>query len=816
MKKITTILMLLFSALLSTTAQAQVGFEVSDVPSNNAWADNTHWYLIHAAIEDEYHYKGYLCAANTNYPNVTYYNDTYGLLLNKAQQPKTSYGLWCMTGNESEGYTFYNRGTGTSKVLGLKDGNFKLIDPTTDDASSYVTKFDYAASTCTKSDANGAFCFKSHGTNAYWNNGNCNISGELKASHLTTWEHSESTTATGGNAYIFDNATDDILAIADYYDARINLDIDAFIAQYSPYQNCLFNYSAETISKMTDKNPTNKADAETALAELKSAKENPTINQLVAGHKYLIKNKNYGAYLTINSSGKPVCNTNKWTDKLWTIEAGSNEGFYKIKNVSYLNSGADKYLEGKPAKGYAFSSGNTGVEYKFITTSTGSGAVAISYNNTTTLTDYCFLHQDQSANLVCWQAQSGDNVMAQSQWYIESVSDDELHNLHDENCGWYEAISTTSQQFQDMVNTYVQSERTPDDVTTLNNGMNTFFHQQCFRIINKSNLVIATDETGQNAKMLTSRNGMEKYVNTLWQLHPVTDKHGFKLYNVNAKGYIYNTSSADETEKRVTAPLTTDFANKAYMYTLTAEGDYFILKDGDNRYLNGEGASSNNSNCILDWWNGKGNNNRWKIEEATSVEVALNAAGNGNTYATCYLPFSISNVSGAEAYVAQAPTGSYVIVNETTNGVKAENGFLLIGTSDNATTATLTIGDSETTSQMTGTLTDLDITNEDKTLYNVFGRKVVDDAATTTVGFFTPSSSLNTIKANRGFFKGTGTQALALSFGGNDITNINTAIVNGNNASTNHQAIYDLSGRRVMNPVKGGLYIQQGRKFIVK
>ena len=145
MKKFTSVLMLLLAALLGTTAKAQVGFNVSDEPSNNAWADNTHWYLIHAAIEDTYHYKGYLCAANTNYPNVTYYHDAYGLLLNKAQQPKTSYGLWCMTGNESEGYTFYNRGTGTSKVLGLKDGNFKLIEHNASDASRYVKKIEYEA-----------------------------------------------------------------------------------------------------------------------------------------------------------------------------------------------------------------------------------------------------------------------------------------------------------------------------------------------------------------------------------------------------------------------------------------------------------------------------------------------------------------------------------------------------------------------------------------------------------------------------------------------------------------------------------------------
>jgi hypothetical protein len=39
------------------------------------------------------------------------------------------------------------------------------------------------------------------------------------------------------------------------------------------------------------------------------------------------------------------------------------------------------------------------------------------------------------------------------------------------------------------------------------------------------------------------------------------------------------------------------------------------------------------------------------------------------------------------------------------------------------------------------------------------------------------------------------------------------SVLNGTNANA---PIYDLSGRRVMNAVKGGIYIQNGKKFIVK
>ena len=40
--------------------------------------------------------------------------------------------------------------------------------------------------------------------------------------------------------------------------------------------------------------------------------------------------------------------------------------------------------------------------------------------------------------------------------------------------------------------------------------------------------------------------------------------------------------------------------------------------------------------------------------------------------------------------------------------------------------------------------------------------------------------------------------------------------IEGVNAQKVDTAIYDLSGRRVSNVIKGGIYIQNGKKFIVK
>ena len=57
-----------------------------------------------------------------------------------------------------------------------------------------------------------------------------------------------------------------------------------------------------------------------------------------------------------------------------------------------------------------------------------------------------------------------------------------------------------------------------------------------------------------------------------------------------------------------------------------------------------------------------------------------------------------------------------------------------------------------------------------------------------------------------------GTQTAGFRFGGNT-TAIESVVAPSFDANA---PIYDLSGRRVVNAVKGGLYIQNGKKFIVK
>ena len=69
-----------------------------------------------------------------------------------------------------------------------------------------------------------------------------------------------------------------------------------------------------------------------------------------------------------------------------------------------------------------------------------------------------------------------------------------------------------------------------------------------------------------------------------------------------------------------------------------------------------------------------------------------------------------------------------------------------------------------------------------------------------------------TLKANKAYLTLAGAdQAISMNFGGN-VTGINQIV----NAEQNNTPVYDLTGRRVVRTVKGGLYIKGGNKFIAR
>ena len=242
-------------------------------------------------------------------------------------------------------------------------------------------------------------------------------------------------------------------------------------------------------------------------------------------------------------------------------------------------------------------------------------------------------------------------------------------------------------------------------------------------------------------------------------------------------------------------------------YKVVQVGTHFAFYDmvsnvSDRSYLHCNGSAAN---TLFAWDAGDINSpSRWFVIPATDVEIDMTAQGD-KKYASAYLPFAVSNVAGATAYTGALNAEKNAIDMTATTAVPANTGFVLVGTADKAT---LTIGEAAAIegNALTGTNTGIAFAEATpKANYLVFG--VNADK----VGFYTPGN-VTAIPANKAYINASAlsASAIALNFG-NTVTGINAATINN---GENNAPIYDLSGRRVWAPVKGGLYIQNGKKLV--
>lgn len=262
--------------------------------------------------------------------------------------------------------------------------------------------------------------------------------------------------------------------------------------------------------------------------------------------------------------------------------------------------------------------------------------------------------------------------------------------------------------------------------------------------------------------------------------------------------------------KGVDVPITLegDDSEEKGSYAVAHTGTTFTFYDyasnvSDRSYLhcNNAGGAGN----VVGWEAlGKISPSYWHVIEATDVEIDMTAQGD-KKYASAYLPFGVSNVAGATAYTGALNAEKNAIDMTATTAVPANTGFVLVGTENKAT---LTIGTADAisgTNALTGSNFNTALTDATRANYLVFG---VNNG---TVGFYTPGN-VTAIPANKAYINASAItgSAIALNFG-NTVTGINAATINN---GENNAPIYDLSGRRVWAPVKGGLYIQNGKKLV--
>ncbi len=222
-----------------------------------------------------------------------------------------------------------------------------------------------------------------------------------------------------------------------------------------------------------------------------------------------------------------------------------------------------------------------------------------------------------------------------------------------------------------------------------------------------------------------------------------------------------------------------------------------IKSDGSslNQYSSG---NSNSGSWSTEWY-------FEPVTDFAGQAVAFTASSDGKNYATLNLPYASTVPEGVTAYKGNAEGNEVMLTTYKQAGEVLPAGTPVLLTATNATTYNFhpaAYAAAEETG-FQGTLAAAAVTADNA---YILAKKSEE------VKFHLLNSESNTVNANKAYIVVSSGNAQSLSFNFGATTGISAATAD----AAEKAPVYDLSGRRVVKAVKGGVYIQNGKKFIVK
>ena len=311
----------------------------------------------------------------------------------------------------------------------------------------------------------------------------------------------------------------------------------------------------------------------------------------------------------------------------------------------------------------------------------------------------------------------------------------------------------------------------------------------------------STGLSGKNAPCLVTVASAQKEADAGTVLFLQKQANG--SYLISTQGFYVQ----DESSYNQTFSLAEGVTHPFYLLS-TAPGNLLVSADGtlnttfnESNWRSEPGFINNGVAC----YNSSSASSYWSLEQATSVTLSLNAAGE-KSYGTAYLPFDVVLGEEATAYVVQIVNG----------GEAAQ--LVRIGNNIPAGTPVVLVSDEQATSVEATITSGLPAIEEQNDLIGQYPADLVAGAHSNIlvlsavegeVGFYTLSSSAR-VAANRAFLSGS-MPVRSLIFASDDVT----AIASDHSAPVATQETFDLQGRRVQ-ATQPGVYIVGGKKVFVK
>lgn len=398
-----------------------------------------------------------------------------------------------------------------------------------------------------------------------------------------------------------------------------------------------------------------------------------------------------------------------------------------------------------------------------------------------------------------------------------------LHALYNAELGTYVSVSQSHPGYVGVLNPEVitgnqktidalaEGTGTPEDYVTLYNAFNNpehtltltdggYYRLHCAPV--RGNLVLSANAANMG---LRSAAPSTSDASQIWKAVRTEDGK----YKLITQGYAIggenSLSLVDEAEAA------TFYFGKNL--TRDSQGDSHIIWFFDT--TNSESSNTGNSALNVDQ---SGNivllpNNygasAWMVEEVTSLDVAMNTVDD-ETWATLYLPFSVTTPTGLTAYTGTQKDENTIELTAVANDViPAGTGVVLKGTTDSYT---LTLANDEAApvedNVFTGTCLPISVTEAE--LENYYVLSTFEGV----IGLYWPMTGTTELAANKAFIEkpeAAGAAGYRFVFGDNTTVGIDGVTL----GQPDNTPYYDLSGRRIAQPAKG-IYIHNGKKVFIK
>lgn len=495
-------------------------------------------------------------------------------------------------------------------------------------------------------------------------------------------------------------------------------------------------------------------------------------------------------------NGFKIYNYVAGSDKiLWSADV-KNNATINFTDIATATDGNDWILSKNGTSGYVFRKNNTATGY------------INDVNNTIGYWNHAWAATDNGSSFHFTEV-TGDELTTlmannvgriaykgKDMWTSVSLKVNNLNNVLD-ILGISENVSTSD--YTDAVSAYNanKNETTAQAIITGVNSTEAKLEPAAATIPNKvyriSNVkygtYLSTKSDNKNIGYLVAASN--KDLDQLWRFE-FNDGY-LNLYNANQGKYL----KAYEGGTAANVSLTTDAEGKG-VYTISKYADSSIKFRAQGVDWDMHAESAGNINA----WNDTDGDSKWTIAEVTTIELDLNEATTGDYWSSLYVPVAISAADATIYYPSALNASGTSVKLATATEVPANTGIFVNSSSATATFNVL----SSTTATTSGNLLSGLLSGESET---ATAADYVLGCKDGVVGLYHPTVG-TALKANRAYYRKTmGANRLTFDFG--EATGIETIVGEGEQTGE----VYDLIGRRVVNPTKG-VYVKGGKTVIIK